>query len=91
MVALDSSSPVPLYHQLAERLLTGIRTGAYPTGCRLPSEPELARVYGIGRPTVRQATDVLVRRRIVERRRGSGTFVVDPPERVDLLSLVEPL
>ena len=87
MEALNPDSPLPLYHQLADRLLEGIRSGRFPTGERIPSEPELARTYGIGRPTVRQATDLLVRRRVVERRRGSGTFVVDPPERVDLLSL----
>jgi len=87
MDALNPDSPLPLYHQLADRLLEGIRSGRFPTGGRIPSEPELARAYGIGRPTVRQATDLLVRRRVIERRRGSGTFVVEPPERVDLLSL----
>ena len=85
--ALDARSPVPLYHQLADWLSRRIRAGAYPTGTRIPSEPELARRFGIGRPTVRQATDLLVRRHQLERRRGSGTFVIDPPERVDLLSL----
>lgn len=87
MVALNTQSPVPLYHQLADVLLERIQAGDYPTGSRIPSEPELARTFGIGRPTVRQATDVLVRKRCLERRRGSGTFVVDPPEQVDLLSL----
>ena len=87
MDALNADSPIPLYHQLAERLLEGIRGGQFPTGTRIPSEPELVRTYGIGRPTVRQATDLLVRRRVVERKRGSGTFVVESPERVDLLSL----
>ena len=87
MPSLNPDSPVPLYHQLAERLLDGIRSGEFSRGDRIPSEPALSRAYGIGRPTVRQATDLLVRRRVVERRRGSGTFVIDPPERVDLLSL----
>ena len=87
MPSLNSSSPLPLYHQLAEVLQERIRSGEYPSGARIPSEPELARTYGIGRPTVRQATDVLVRRQLLERRRGSGTFVIEPPEQVDLLSL----
>jgi len=85
--ALNPESPIPLYHQLAELLQEGIRAGHYPVGSRIPSEPELARAHGIGRPTVRQATDLLIRRRQLERRRGSGTFVVEPPARVDLLSL----
>ncbi len=86
-MALNAQSPLPLYHQLAGLLRSRIREGEYPTGARIPSEPELARAYGIGRPTVRQATDVLVRERLLERRRGSGTYVVEPPERVDLFSL----
>lgn len=87
MAALNTQSPVPLYHQLAELLQGRIRAGEYPAGTRIPSEPELARTFGIGRPTVRQATDLLIRRRCLERRRGSGTFVIEPPEQVDLLSL----
>jgi len=87
MDALNTDSPLPLYHQLARWLDERIESGAYPCGSRIPSEPELARSFGIGRPTVRQATDVLVRRHRLERRRGSGTFVVAPPERVDLFSL----
>jgi GntR family transcriptional regulator len=85
--ALNARSPVPLYHQLADWLMAGIRTGEFLAGDRIPSEPELARTFGIGRPTVRQATDLLIRRRRLERRRGSGTFVVEPPEQVDLFSL----
>ena len=85
--ALDSASRVPLYHQLADLLLARIRAGEYPSGGRIPSEPQLAKTFGIGRPTVRQATELLIRRRRLERRRGSGTYVIEPPEEVDLLSL----
>jgi GntR family transcriptional regulator len=85
--SLNTRSPIPLYHQLADWLLAGIRAGEFAAGSRIPSEPELARTFGIGRPTVRQATELLIRRRRLERRRGSGTFVVEPPEQVDLFSL----
>ena len=47
----------------------------------------LAEEYGIGRPTVRQATDLLVREGVLQRRRGSGTFVLPPARRIDLFSL----
>jgi GntR family transcriptional regulator len=36
---------------------------------------------------VRQATELLVQRGLIERRRGSGTFVRRAPRRVDLFSL----
>ena len=85
--ALNPDSPLPLYHQLADLLFRRIRAGEYPPGTRIPSEPALVRTFGIGRPTVRHATDLLVQRHCLERRRGSGTFVVEPPEQVDLFSL----
>ena len=84
---LNPTSPIPLYHQLADRLLADIRQGKYPPGSRIPSEHQLAATYGIGRPTARQATDLLVRRRILIRRRGAGTFVQQIDQEVDLFSL----
>lgn len=84
---LNTESPLPLYHQLAELLSAQIRAGEVPEGGRIESEHALSARYGVGRPTVRQATDVLVRRRMIERRRGAGTFVLPRSPRVDLLSL----
>lgn len=84
---LNADSPVPLYHQLAELLGARIRSGDFRVGARIPSEHALARRYGVGRPTVRQATDLLVRRKLIERRRGSGTFVLERAPEVDLFSL----
>lgn len=84
---LNPGSPIPLYQQLAELLSREIAGGGLAPGARLPSEPELARRHRIGRPTVRQATEQLVQRGLIERRRGSGTFVKDAPRRVDLFSL----
>lgn len=87
MTTLNPQSSTPLYHQLADLLLDRIHRGVYALGTKIPSEPELARTFGIGRPTVRQATDQLIRQRCLERRRGSGTFVTEPPEQVDLFML----
>lgn len=84
---LNPASPLPLYQQLAELLSRDIVSGSLPPGARLPSEPELSRRHRIGRPTVRQATELLVQRGLIERRRGSGTFVRTAPRRVDLFSL----
>lgn len=84
---LNAQSPLPLYHQLADLLTSRIRAGEYTPGDRIPSEHQLAAAYGIGRPTVRQAIDVLVRRRMLVRRRGSGTYVAAPEHEVDLFSL----
>ncbi len=84
---LNKNSPVPLYHQLAERISADIRAGVYGEGDRIPSEHQLSAQFGIGRPTVRQALDTWGRRGILARRRGSGTYVAPQPEAVDLFSL----
>ncbi|MBW2647602.1 MAG: GntR family transcriptional regulator [Deltaproteobacteria bacterium] len=85
---LNPQSPVPLYHQLADIIRAKIRAGEYRPGSRIPSETSLASTYGIGRPTARQATELLVRKRILIRKRGSGTFVnAQKKKEIDLFSL----
>ena len=78
---------MPLYQQLADELSDQIRAGQFAPGTRIPSENVLAAHYQLGRPTVRQATEVLVRRRVLVRKRGSGTFVNEATPDVDLFSL----
>ena len=84
---LNPNAPMPLYQQLADRIAEQIRDGTHPPGAKIPSEHQLAREYRIGRPTVRQALDTLVRRGLLHKRRGAGTFVRESPREVDLLSL----
>jgi GntR family transcriptional regulator len=84
---LNPESPIPLYHQLADILTEKIRQGAYRPGDRIPSENHLAATYGIGRPTVRQAMELLIQKSLLIRKRGSGTYVQSPKQEVDLLSL----
>jgi GntR family transcriptional regulator len=84
---LNAASPVPLYHQLAEIISDRIRSGHYRPGEAIPPETALAGRYGIGRPTVRQAMDLLVQKKLILRKRGAGTFVRPPAPGVDLFSL----
>ncbi|MDX9787576.1 MAG: GntR family transcriptional regulator [Desulfobacterales bacterium] len=84
---LNPQSPIPLYRQLADILSGKIRSGQYRPGDRIASEIEMARVYGIGRPTARQATESLIRKGLLTRKRGAGTFVQKAPKEVDLFSL----
>ena len=48
-------------------------------GSRLPGERELAREWGVARMTLRRAVDGYVLDGRLERRPGSGTYVVRPP------------
>ena len=82
----ESSVAAPLYAQIARRLRAQIQAGAYAAGSKIPSEHELAARFQVGRPTVRQATQLLVEERVLERRRGSGTYVSRAPREVDLFS-----
>ena len=84
---LNPQSPIPLYRQLAGQILADIETGRYPVASKIPSENTFASTYSIGRPTVRQATDWLIRQGLLERRRGSGTYVLPPVRSIDLFSL----
>jgi GntR family transcriptional regulator len=74
-VTIDRASPVPFYFQLAELLEQEITSGRWQGGTRLPSEPELCERYSLSRTTIRQALARLERRRLIERRKGQGTFV----------------
>lgn len=58
-------------------LVDGIRAGAAPPGTRLPRDIELAERFGVSRPVVREAIDLLRRAGIVDVRRGNrgGAFV----------------
>jgi len=75
---LVRSGFVPLYYQLQEILKEQIESGTWGPGDALPSEPELARRYGVSRVVVRQALAILEDDHQIVRIRGRGTFVSDP-------------
>ncbi len=91
--ALDRTSPVPLYFQVASRLEQLIESGQLPVGGRLESEVDLAERLGVSRPTMRRAIQYLVERGVLVRKRGIGTQIVHPKVRrpVELSSLYDDL
>ena len=86
-VALRRSSPEPLYRQLAQVLERAIHGGVLKPGDRLDSEGVLGERYGVSRITLRQAVDALVRKGMLVRKQGKGTFVTQPAVRHDLKRL----
>lgn len=52
-----------------------IRSGELPPGARLPPEPQLAAQIGLSRSGVREAVKVLEAARVLDVRRGDGTYV----------------
>jgi GntR family transcriptional regulator len=73
--AIDRSSFVPAYLQLADLLRQRIARGVYPPGSKVPSEPELTELYGVARNTARQAISLLTQEGVLTAQRGRGTFV----------------
>lgn len=73
--AIDKSSRMPAYAQMADILRASISQGEYPPGGRLPAESALAKAYGVSAMTARQAVSVLEEEGLVRRVQGSGTFV----------------
>jgi len=67
-----------LYYQLQELLKEQIESGLWQPGDVLPSEPELARAFGVSRVVVRQALAILEDDRQIVRIKGRGTFVAEP-------------
>lgn len=54
--------------------------GRYKAGDRIPPEAELVDSLGVSRVTVRAGLARLVERGVLERRQGSGTFLMRPPD-----------
>lgn len=52
-----------------------IRSGALPPGSKLPPEPDLAAQLGLSRNLAREAVKALAVARVLEVRRGDGTYV----------------
>lgn len=69
-----------LISQVTDQLRERIRDGRWEVGDRIPTEPELVEQFGTGRNTVREAVQSLVHAGVLERRQGSGTFVVATSE-----------
>ena len=75
---LEKKSPIPLYHQLAERLKREIEDKEWLINTLIPSETELCKQYKISRGTVRQAISELDKYGLVDRNQGRGTFITKP-------------
>ncbi|WP_108651847.1 GntR family transcriptional regulator [Dongshaea marina] len=65
-----------IYQQLARKLRMRINSDHYRIGDALPSEKSLANHYQVSRMTLRRAISLLVEEGLLERRQGSGTYIL---------------
>ncbi len=75
MIVLDTTSSVPLYRQLYDRLRMGIFTGQLAHGTRLPATRTLADQLGVSRNTVYIAYQQLLAEGYIDSKVGYGTSV----------------
>ncbi|MBB3035671.1 FadR/GntR family transcriptional regulator [Hoyosella altamirensis] len=75
-----------LISQVTDMLREQITSGAWPVGRRIPTEPELSELTGTGRNTVREAVQALVHAGMLQRRQGSGTYVLSASDVTGALS-----
>ncbi|MDN5759701.1 MAG: FCD domain-containing protein [Tomitella sp.] len=73
---MQSIKKLGLVGQVTEQLRTEIESGRWQVGSRIPTEPVLAEMAGTGRNTVREAVQALVHAGLLDRRQGSGTYVM---------------
>jgi len=76
-----------LSERLYRRLLDSLKDVYHP-GDKFPSERDVARRFGVSRPTASRALSRLMDEGLIESRRGAGRFVRRPPLDYDLSSLV---
>jgi GntR family transcriptional repressor for pyruvate dehydrogenase complex len=73
--AADPTYPSPLVQRVHHQLRARIASGEYAANTRLPGEHDLAALYGVSRPVVREALRRLRDDGLVVSRQGAGTFV----------------
>ncbi|TNY37685.1 FadR/GntR family transcriptional regulator [Thermomonospora catenispora] len=64
-----------LVDQVIDQLKGEIATGAWAVGTKIPPEPVLSEMLGVGRNTVREAVRALTHAGLLECRQGDGTYV----------------
>lgn len=69
-----------LYRDVVDKMLSMIDSGKYPVGGRLPPERELAEMFEVSRPTVREAIIALEALERVTVKTGSGVYVIEHPD-----------
>lgn len=76
MAPTGHRGPLPTYLRIAETLTIEIGCGRLAAGTRLPTERAMAAAEGVSVATLRKALGLLVARGLVEKRQGSGNYVL---------------
>lgn len=81
--------PKKVSTQIADQVRSSILAGEFNPGEKLPPERELAEMFGVSRPSVREALNMLAASGLVETHQGGGTVVLSLVENVAGTALSE--
>jgi GntR family transcriptional regulator len=74
----NGNGTTPIYKKIQQTILRKVERGYLKPGDVVDSERELARIHGVSLMTARHALAGLEREGLLERRRGTGTFIAPP-------------
>jgi len=84
-----TSADLSLHQRIVNDIEGKILSGDWPPGYRLPFELEMAEQYQCSRMTVNKAMNQLARNGLIERRKKSGSFVIQPLAQSAVLEISE--
>jgi GntR family histidine utilization transcriptional repressor len=85
----ELSADLSLHQRIVNDIEGKILSGEWPPGHRLPFELEMAEQYQCSRMTVNKAMNQLARTGLIERRKKSGSFVIQPHAQSAVLEISE--
>lgn len=80
---------LPLHKKIEQDLRQKIQSGEYLENDVIPTEMELAEIYQVSRPTIRQAVQTLVNDGYLEKRKKRGTIVKQPKIQQEFTKVIE--
>lgn len=72
----DKNAALPVYQQIVSFICQKVKSGAWPIGTRLPSQRQLAAMFGVNRSTIVAALDELTACGVAASNQGAGTIIV---------------
>jgi len=76
----SSESGKRLYEEIVDQIQQLIRRGELKAGDKLPPERTLAQTFKVSRNCVREALRALTEKKVLESRRGDGTYICAPDD-----------
>lgn len=71
-----------LYYDVAQQMIENVQSQQWLPGMKLPSEPNLAKLFDVSRATIRAAVKLLQNAGVLRSVGGSGTYVQENAPRI---------